>query len=83
MDSHGLAPFEQESASFRGSKTIADRVFSWEFAFFDHLSQTPVFWKECFRLEIPLFLHFGLLLSAHSDAFLPGFPGDRYGRTPP
>jgi hypothetical protein len=79
MNSHRLAPFQQKSGSFQGVKTIAIVVFSREFAFFDRRCLTPVFGQEYPRLEIPLFLHFGLPLSAHSDAFLPGFSGFHYG----
>jgi hypothetical protein len=79
MDPHHLARFQQESGSFQGVKTIAIALFSREFAFFDPRCQPPVFGKEHPRLENPLFLHIGLPLSAHSDAFLPGFSGFRYG----
>jgi hypothetical protein len=82
-DSHRLAPFQQNSGSFAGVKTIALAIFSWEFAFFDFWCQTPGFGQEHPRLENPLFLHFGLPPSAHSDAFLPGFSGFRYGRVRP
>jgi hypothetical protein len=58
MDSHRLAPFEQESGSFQGSKTKAIALFSWEFAFLTPRCHTPVFGKHHLRLEIPLFLHF-------------------------
>ena len=80
MDSHRLAPFQQNSGSFAGVKTIAIALFSWEFAFFDLRCQTPVFWKVLSRLEIPLFLHFGLPSTDHSDTFLPGFSAFHYGR---
>jgi hypothetical protein len=79
MDSHGLAPFQQKFGSFAGGKTIVMALFSRENAFFDRRCQTPVFGQEHPRLENPLFLHFGLPPSAHSDAFLPGFSGFRYG----
>jgi hypothetical protein len=70
---HRFAPFEQKSGSFAGVKTIAIALFSRAFAFFDRRCQTPVFGQEHLRLENPLFLHFGLPSTDHSDAFLPGF----------
>jgi hypothetical protein len=80
---HLLASFRQASGSFAEVKTIAIALFSWEFAFFELRCQTPVLGKDHLRLENPLFLHVGLPPSAHSDAFLPGFPARRYGRTHP
>jgi hypothetical protein len=57
---HRFAPFQQESGSFAGGLPIAIALFSWEFAFFDLSMPPPVFGKGHLRLEIPLFLHFGL-----------------------
>jgi hypothetical protein len=76
---HRFAPFEQKSGSFQGVKTIAIVVFSRENAFFEHWCQTPDSGQEHPRLEIPLFLHFGLPPTDHSDTFLPGFSGFHYG----
>jgi hypothetical protein len=76
---HGLAPDQRFWGSFAGVKTIAIALFSWENAFFDLRCQTPVFGQEHPRLEIPLFLHFGLPPTDHSDTFLPGFSGFHYG----
>ena len=80
---HRLAPLRQESGSFQGVKTIATALFSWEFAFFDHRCQTPVFGQVHPRLEIPLVLHFGRPPTDHSDAFLPGFSAVHHGGSRP
>jgi hypothetical protein len=78
-NSHCLAPFQRKSGSFEGVETIAIALFSREIAFFDGRCQTPVLGKDRLRLEIPLFLHFVLGATDHSDAFLPGFSGFHYG----
>jgi hypothetical protein len=80
---HRSAPFQQKLGSFQGIETIAIALFSWEFAFFDHRCQTAVLGKEHPRLEIPLFSHFGLPPTDHSDTFSPGFSAFHYGRMRP
>ena len=80
---HRLAPLQQKSGSFEGGKTIAIALFSRGNAFFDRRCPTPIFAKVLPRLEIPLFLQFGLPPTDHSDAFLPGFSGFRCGGTRP
>jgi hypothetical protein len=45
MDSHRLAPFPPESASFQGGKTIAIALFSREFAF-STTGATPPFFEK-------------------------------------
>jgi hypothetical protein len=81
-----LALFGSVSAKIRvvsGVKNHSDRAFLAGIRIFRPSVPDPDFGQEHLRLEIPLFLHFGLPPTDHSDTFLPGFSGFRYGRTRP